>query len=132
MKGAYILIIHVGANITIDIGALGPIEFKRGFYAYVGSAMGERGSSTLENRVLRHLLPSNVKKIHWHVDYLLAHEKTLIIRIYLIPSSEKLECMLAREIKKKSDFIIKKFGSSDCSCESHLFHFKTLDSLFKK
>ncbi len=132
MKGAYILIIRVGANITINIGALGPIEFLRGFYAYVGSAMGERGSSTLENRVLRHLLPSTVKRFHWHVDYLLAHEETLIDRVYLVPTSEKVECLLAKEIQKKSDSMIKNFGCSDCSCESHLFHVKKLDSLFRK
>ncbi|MFW9818759.1 MAG: DUF123 domain-containing protein [Candidatus Thorarchaeota archaeon] len=127
MKGSYILALYIDGDIQIEVGALGLIIFKKGFYFYIGSAMGEYGSSTLLNRVKRHFLSKNEKKIHWHIDYLLADLHTIIIKIYLIPSKYPLECIIAREFPKICDNSIKNFGSSDCKCISHLFYFKNLD-----
>jgi len=62
MKGTYILVIDLRKNSEIQIGSLGYILFNRGFYFYVGSAMGTANS--LENRVKRHLSSTNNKKIH--------------------------------------------------------------------
>ena len=84
MKGSYIIIIFLQKNIDLIIGALGNIEFKNGFYVYIGSAMGNSGSTTLINRVRRHVSPSESKKIHWHIDYLLDNNYTSIFSIYLI------------------------------------------------
>jgi Uri superfamily endonuclease len=132
MKGAYILLIYVKKKINISIGSLGPIQFKKGFYSYIGSAMGNTGSTTLLNRVKRHLSPPEKKKLHWHIDYLLQNENSLILKLYLIPSSQKLECLISQELSRISDDKIIDFGSSDCTCISHLLYFKSLKhSLFK-
>jgi Uri superfamily endonuclease len=122
MKGTYLLIIFLNKHVFINIGALGKIRFPKGFYVYVGSALGQSGSNTLENRVKRHL--SSTKKLHWHIDYLLNAKSASFFRLYLIPSCIKLECLIADEIKLLSNGFIKKFGCSDCLCESHLFYFR--------
>ncbi len=124
MKGSYILVIYLPEINELNIGSLGNIIFKEGFYLYVGSAMGNYGSSTLENRVKRHISKSKFKKTHWHIDYLLNYEESIITRIYLIPSFSPLECIIAKEIMVLSDSKIENFGSSDCSCSSHLFYFQ--------
>jgi len=124
MKGSYILVIFLSKQVKIEIGALGTISFSKGYYLYVGSAMGNIGSTTLENRVKRHLTDSANKKIHWHIDYLLNDEGFSITKLYIVPSLMRLECVIARDIKEASDSFIKNFGSTDCSCKSHLFYFK--------
>ena len=107
MKGIYILVIYLNNDRALKIGALGTISFKKGYYLYIGSAMGTTGSSTLPNRVLRHVKPSKNKEIHWHIDYLLDEDSSFIIKTYLIPSSLKLECLIAQELFTNSDgFII--------------------------
>ncbi|MFW9988019.1 MAG: DUF123 domain-containing protein [Candidatus Odinarchaeota archaeon] len=131
MKGSYILVIFFGTGKEIKIGALGNIFFPKGYYCYVGSGMGNIGSSTLLNRVKRHLQSSSEKKIHWHIDYLLADTGSIITKIYLIPSIEQLECTVAQELSNCSDDFIENFGSSDCNCKSHLFYFKNITKLRK-
>jgi Uri superfamily endonuclease len=128
MKGTYILVIKILTRSSVNIGALGELFFDKGYYLYVGSAMGE-GSTSLINRLKRHLLPSTHKKIHWHIDYLLKDPNSSIITIYLIPSQVSLECIIAQEFQKKSDDIILNFGASDCDCQTHLFHFRKYASL---
>lgn len=124
MKGSYILVLFLSKKVKIEIGALGALTFSKGYYLYVGSAMGKIGSTTLENRVKRHLTDSANKKIHWHIDYLLNGEHFLITKLYIVPSLTRLECVIARDIKEVSDSFIKNFGSTDCSCKSHLFYFE--------
>jgi len=129
MKGTYIIAIYVLENSTIKIGALGEIEFLKGYYLYTGSAMGNKGSTTLENRVKRHVSNSKDKKIFWHIDYLLTNQNCVITRLYLIPSLKRLECIIANDISLISDQLIKNFGSSDCDCLSHLYYFQNLIDL---
>ena len=127
MKGSYILVIQIPETTEITIGALGNILFNEGFYLYIGSAMGSYGSATLDNRVKRHVLSSNNKKTHWHIDYLLNYERSIITRLYLIPSLSRLECIIAKEIMDLSDGKIENFGSSDCACSSHLYYFQQFE-----
>ena len=129
MKGCYLLVVYNSTNIKLKIGALGEILFEEGYYFYVGSAMGNSGSSTLINRVKRHVSPSKNKKTHWHIDYLLDNKKIFIHHLFLIPSSQNMECTIANELFNVSDGYINKFGSSDCKCKSHLLYFKNLPSL---
>jgi len=124
MKGTYLIAIYVLENSVINIGALGEIEFIKGNYLYIGSAMGNKGSTTLENRVKRHVSDSKDKKIFWHIDYLLANINCIITRLYLIPSLKRLECNIANEVSQFSDRFIRNFGSSDCECPSHLYYFQ--------
>ena len=116
MKGCYCLIIHVKKYSKIRIGArLGYLEFKRGIYVYVGSAM-----NSLESRLTRHL--SSKKKMHWHVDYLLKSRNTKILDI-IYNTDRKVECEISQYLSSKTRGITD-FGCSDCECESHLYYFK--------
>jgi Uri superfamily endonuclease len=132
MKGTYILIIFLKNQEQINIGSLGKILFKNGYYFYIGSAMGNIGSTTLINRVKRHIIPTEQKKLHWHIDHLLTNRNSKIIKVYLVPSSSKLECLLAQELLRISDEYIEKFGSSDCKCISHCFYFKDINDFYKR
>lgn len=130
MKGSYILVVYLACDKHILIGALGQVLFMKGFFFYVGSAMGEYGATTLENRVKRHLLPPEKKKPHWHIDFFLEDPATIITRLYLVPSLIRLECILAKELDSFADSYIENFGSSDCVCKSHLFYFKNFNPIF--
>ena len=127
MQGSYILVIVVDDELNIPIGKLGNLFFKKGIYCYIGSAMGKIGSSTLENRIKRHIRFPQQKNKHWHIDYLLENKKVSLFKLFLIPYKQKLECMLAQELLNMSDGFIEKFGSSDCGCQSHLTYFKEFD-----
>jgi Uri superfamily endonuclease len=37
-KGVYVLIISVGKDIAVNVGALGSVNFEKGSYIYVGFA----------------------------------------------------------------------------------------------
>ena len=114
MKGCYCLIINLDETSKIKIGKLESIDFEKGCYVYVGSAM-----NYLESRLNRHLRQD--KKLHWHIDYLL--KKAEITDIIYNESTEKIECDLSRYISSKSKGI-ENFGCSDCDCKSHLYYFK--------
>lgn len=117
MKGSYCLIINIKKDTEIKIGRkLGIINFKKGCYVYVGSAM-----NSLESRVKRHL--SDNKKKHWHIDYLLLNKNSEIEKVYTKESCEKLECEIAKKIIENEESIAD-FGCSDCKCHSHLIYFK--------
>ena len=94
--------------------------------------MGHSGSSTLLNRVKRHILPSSSKNIHWHIDYLLDNNSAIISKIWMIPAKQKLECIIAQELLNISDGHIPQFGSSDCKCLSHLIFLRNSSTLLDK
>jgi len=117
--GTYALVFYSPAIFSVEVGRLGVLDFKKGYYVYVGSAFGPGGISARLNRHLR-----IKKKKHWHLDY---------IRQYLKPAdvwysydTQSLEHLWAEIISKnnKCTSSIKKFGCSDCKCESHLFYFR--------
>ncbi len=111
MKGSYVLLIELTEEQTITTGSLKAIYFPRGYYAYVGSAMGG-----FKSRLNRHL--KGDKKRHWHIDYLL--EKASIVDIILYETKDRAECPIAQVLSCQFDSI-SGFGSSDCKCRSHLF-----------
>ena len=116
MKGCYCLIIHVKRKSEIKIGTkLGSVEFKKGIYVYVGSAM-----NSLESRLKRHL--SEKKKLHWHIDYILKDGNSKILDI-IYNTGKKVECDISQYIHSKAEGV-KDFGCSDCDCNSHLYYFK--------
>jgi len=115
-KGLYILLIHLPEGREIEVGALGSRPFRRGFYAYVGSALGG-----LQGRVARHL--RRKKRRRWHIDYLLehAHVKEVLTIPVEAKGEPRLECTLARSLAEGL-YTIEGFGSSDCRCKGHLFY----------
>ncbi len=111
LKGAYALQINLDRNEEIRVGSLGILQFPRGHYLYIGSAM-----NGIEGRVKRHL--RKTKKNHWHIDYLLNNAE--VIKVYYKEGKKGLECSLAWQCRQ--EFLpIPKFGSSDCACTGHLF-----------
>jgi len=114
-SGCYQLKIEVKKNVSIEIGALGLCRFQRGFYVYTGSAM-----KNLSKRIARH--QSEEKKMHWHIDYLLAHPSATIVAVAIHPSATKEECLYNQSLLGEgAESVVKNFGSSDCRvCPSHL------------
>jgi Uri superfamily endonuclease len=113
LKGVYVLIIQVDEDTGVNVGALGRLTFKKGLYAYVGSAQ-----NNLEQRIKRHLRKG--KRRFWHVDYLLSNEATEVVEVFYEQADKTEECAIAGVIGEKGE-PIDGFGSSDCSCNSHLF-----------
>lgn len=101
---------------TIQIGKLTTHTFDKGKYIYVGSA-----KKNIAARVNRHIRLE--KPLRWHFDYLRPYgEVTKVITF-----EEKLgECGLTNQLKKKfnASTPVKKFGSSDCRCYSHLLFYE--------
>jgi len=115
-KGCYLLVLFLEREKELQIGKLGKFTFKRGFYCYTGSAL-----NNLQARIDRHLKKS--KKLHWHIDYLLSEGE--VIRVIAVEITEKIECRLNQSVAKIADAVpVRKFGSSDCSCFSHLHYFE--------
>jgi len=106
----------------MKVGALGPLAFPQGFYAYCGSAMGG-----LRARINRHVRRG--KKVRWHVDYLL--EKGRVKKVLFAVTNERLECRLADGLGNAFNNY-PGFGSSDCHCPSHLFFSGELPTLQEK
>lgn len=113
MRGIYVLLILIGEDSAVNIGSLGKISFKKGLYAYVGSAQ-----NGLEKRVARHFKKD--KRKFWHIDYLLENEQVGIVEVFYKEAGKEEECRIANKIGETNQPIIG-FGSSDCKCESHLF-----------
>ncbi|WP_062198145.1 GIY-YIG nuclease family protein [Massilibacterium senegalense] len=100
---------------TIQVGKLGTFFFQKGTYVYVGSA-----KKNIQARITRHMTKDKVKR--WHIDYVTQYATT--IRHVTYSGNEQTECELAKSIQKKLDgkVVVKKFGSSDCSCVTHFFY----------
>lgn len=111
-SGSYILILRLPEESDIQIGSLGEIKFRKGYYLYVGSAR-----RNLSSRIERHHRMR--KRLFWHVDFLRA-----VAAFHLalpIRTQDVLECEIARAVKETAEWEIPGFGSSDCSCSSHLY-----------
>jgi len=103
-------VIWLEQAISIQIGKLGKFDFPAGRYVYTGSAR-----KNIHARIKRHL-QSN-KKLHWHIDYVLAQPDVEIEQVKL---AEIPECELNRRTPGR--IIVPHFGASDCKggCGSHL------------
>ena len=112
-RGSYVLHLRLDENRTVGVGAYGDVHFEAGHYLYVGSAMG-----TLRSRTARHL--RRRKQMRWHVDYLRAGADWA--SVYPIYSARRMECAVASSLREVYGEPVPGFGSSDCSCPSHLFH----------
>ena len=111
-RGSYLLILHLKRRINIPIGKLGSVSFKKGFYIYVGSAMANLSKRIERHRHIR-------KRHHWHIDDL--REAAEFHTVLAIRSSARLECEIAKAFSEIAEWAIDGFGSTDCSCKTHLF-----------
>jgi len=124
MKGTYLVLARLAKATTIQVGRLAKGTFPAGWYLYVGSAMGPGG---VRARLARH--GRQEKRLHWHIDYLLAH--CVPAASWYVASTERLECAWARALVQldAAHIPMPGFGSSDCHCASHLFYFSRRPSL---
>jgi sugar fermentation stimulation protein A len=111
-RGSYIIVLKLNRDRKLTIGGLGAVKFRKGYYLYVGSAKKD-----LSQRIARH--QRLTKKKHWHIDFLREHAE--FVAAIPIRSSADLECAIAGALGTIADWLVPAFGSSDCSCETHLF-----------
>jgi len=113
--GSYLLVLGLDRDKLVQIGRLGTMLFRKGYYVYVGSAM-----ANLTARVERH--KRTRKKEHWHIDYLCRAADSIVS--LPIRSSRREECTIAQALSLILAHGPAGFGSSDCGCETHLFRHK--------
>ena len=113
LKGVYVLIIQLNNDTALSVGALGTLAFKKGLYAYVGSAQ-----TNMEQRIRRHLRKE--KRMFWHIDYLLNSGAARIVKVLHKQADKAEECAIAKALGENGESI-DDFGCSDCSCKSHFF-----------
>ncbi|GAB7019789.1 GIY-YIG nuclease family protein [Halostagnicola bangensis] len=125
MTGTYVLVIDLERATTLEVGALGSIEFEAGVYAYVGTAFGPGGFA----RVDRHaeLARGDRETRHWHIDYLLGCSETSLERAVFFPGEDS-ECALARTLPGER---VPRFGASDCDCLGHLLESPSVEVLLE-
>lgn len=111
-RGSYIIILKLARDRKIPVGGLGEVNFKKGYYLYIGSAMKD-----LSQRIARHRRLT--KKNHWHIDHLREHAG--FVAAIPVRTGRNLECSLAEKLGTIADWQVPRFGCSDCSCATHLF-----------
>jgi Uri superfamily endonuclease len=128
-SGTYALILLSRSEEDIQVGRLGRLQVKPGFYVYVGSAFGPGGVIA---RVSHHMNISSHPR--WHIDYLRA--VTLIQGIWYTFDSVCREHQWAETLarSRKASTPLRGFGSSDCRCKSHLtfYHFRPSIKTFSR
>ncbi len=117
IKGVYALLLQISKNISVCVGSLGTLNFKRVFYVYVGSAQ-----NNLEKRVVRHC--RGAKRKFWHVDYLLNSRFVSVAGVLFKVAGKAEECLIAKRLQSVG-VPVARFGSSDCRCTSHLYRVRS-------
>lgn len=114
--GTYALILTPNSSKPLKIGKLGMLQVRSGFYIYVGSAFGPGG---LRARIAHHTKISS--RPRWHIDYL--RTVTHLIELWYSYDSCPREHQWADIIAGARGITVPfpGFGSSDCSCKSHLY-----------
>ncbi|MCF8029545.1 MAG: GIY-YIG nuclease family protein [Desulfohalobiaceae bacterium] len=112
-QGVYALRIRLRRPVLLAAGALPSCRLSGGTYWYIGSAQRNLG-----RRLSRHL--RNNKRLHWHIDYLLARAETEVVALYTKLADKCKECETAW-VLSLCGTPVPYFGSSDCRCRSHLF-----------
>ncbi|MGD1986414.1 MAG: GIY-YIG nuclease family protein [Desulfobacterales bacterium] len=124
LPGTYALIMTCDSDQRVQIGKLGQLCARPGFYVYVGSAFGPGG---LKARIAHHT--KIARHPHWHIDYLrpICHLK----HIWYSYESKKHEHRWAGALSRfeRATIPLAGFGASDCSCPSHLFRFSRKPSI---
>jgi len=151
--GTYLLHIALDQDIMVKFGQFQggePVALAAGSYLYVGSALGKSGSSSLGNRLQRHLLRTGMKPDHqlssvfrlyasniglhyvdnpspktlfWNIDYLVDLQQAEVSRILFDRSGQNLESAWTEFIIKQdySEIIRKGLGAHDSDDKTHLF-----------
>lgn len=124
--GSYVLFIECEPT-TIEVGALGPVEFAATSYAYVGSAFGAGGLGRVDRH--RRVARGDHPVRHWHIDYLLGTDAVELASVETFPNRD-IECELATAFAESGCQAVDAFGASDCDCVSHLWAASSLPESF--
>jgi Uri superfamily endonuclease len=118
--GTYTLILTSVVEKPVRVGKLGTLHLQHGIYAYIGSAFGPGG---LEARIKHHLYSSS--RPHWHIDYL--SPILNLNEIWYTCDQTRREHQWAEfhAGARNAAIPLPGFGSSDCSCPSHLFFYQS-------
>ena len=115
LRGTYALLVNIQSATALQVGRLGTVHLRQGYYVYVGSALGPGG---LPGRVNRHLRTTEEKHPHWHIDALTA--LGVIEEVWWVESGKRQECDWASVLTKAGKLAATGFGASDCCCPGHL------------
>ena len=118
--GTYAIVLKPNARRSIKVGKLGILRVQVGYYIYVGSAFGPGG---LAARVAHHKRKSH--RSRWHIDYLRTIAEICEVWYSYDSRSREHQWAEALAAAKESTRPFPGFGSSDCSCLTHLYHFKS-------
>jgi Uri superfamily endonuclease len=125
--GTYALVLGLDSATDVEVGRLGRGTFPTGFYIYVGSALGPGG---LAGRLRRHAKSTIAPgwRTWWHIDYLRHYTKN--VEFWAVRTTISREHGWATLVQQlpESTVTMSGFGSSDCNCITHLFHFSKLPS----
>ena len=129
--GTYILRILLQTDIDLKFGRFKKgkiIHLPQGVYTYVGSALSEKGATSLARRLVRHAtrsgekpphvirddmlnrfqeiglgpnnpVPKNRKKLFWNIDHLLDLDIVDIMNVIAIRSTDRLESNIAEYLE---------------------------------
>ena len=151
-SGIYLLGISLAARCQLVFGRYRQgqqIDLPAGEYLYIGSAYGQKGSSSLGYRLLRHTcrsspqtphriqaelysqlqanhLPAKIptqKKLHWHIDYLLDSGQAEIFFIHAHYTTQRMEQPTAQTLAAlpETKIFAPGLGASDHAGGTHLF-----------
>ena len=114
--GTYAVVLTPNQCRPVKIGKLGLLQVREGYYIYVGSALGPGG---LKARIAHHKKISD--RPRWHIDYL--RTVTHLIELWYSFDSIRREHLWADIIANANGVTapFPGFGSSDCTCKSHLY-----------
>ena len=133
--GTYILRIRLKKDTALQFGRFKKgklISLPAGDYTYVGSALSEKGATSLARRLIRHatrsgdrsphtirknminrfaecglgpqdIVPKSGKKLFWNVDFLLDLQSAEIVNVIAIRSPERLEHTIAGLLEHDTD-----------------------------
>ena len=122
--GTYALVMSCSSEHQVEVGKIGRLQLRPGFYVYVGSAFGPGG---LKARIAHHIKIS--ENPHWHMDYL---RPALILKeIWFTYDSIRREHQWADTLARIDGETIpfSGFGASDCRCKSHLYLIRSKPSV---
>ena len=125
--GTYTLVLTRESDGPITVGALGPVQFPAGWYAYTGSALGSGGFARVDRH--RAVASGEHDARHWHVDYLLGDAATSVDTV--VTSAADIECAVARRLASGASRAVADFGCSDCGCRTHLVGEDDRESLLR-
>jgi Uri superfamily endonuclease len=115
--GTYALVLQCRGARRIRVGRLGTLALFPGWYVYVGSAHGPGG---LRARITHHR--GRTARPHWHIDYL--RRATRFDSVWWECGNRGEHEWASRAGAAAGACIpLPRFGSSDCRCPAHLFHF---------